>query len=217
MIVEHEIRKDHVYFYLPISKEQLKETIKLGTFDEVIKSAKELNTWQITVEEAEKVVSQLPAEHLIFTIEDLDKGWLIFYTRKGKCYFQIQWNSFLHRSFCVIIVAKEKPQTDKWEYFERAIVTGKKEKQLRKLFKVFIPKWWRIKSSRETQLIKPPIWAIHAGVPEEFEIMQPRCSCAEYELFKNALLDTIKDMLPVEIFEDVKPFLELDEENTGEK
>ena len=42
--------------------------------------------------------------------------------------------------------------------------------------------------------------------------MQPRCSATEYELFKNALLDTIRDMLPDEIFEDVKPFLELDEE-----
>ena len=78
MIIEHEIRKDHVYFYLPISKEQLKETIKLGTFDEVIKSAKELNTWQITVEEAETVVSQLPEEHFLFTLDDLGKGWLIF-------------------------------------------------------------------------------------------------------------------------------------------
>lgn len=210
MIIEHEIRKDHVYFYLPISKEQLKETIKLGTFDEVIKSAKELNTWQITVEEAEKVVSQLPAEHLIFTIEDLDKGWLIFYTRKGKCYFQIQWNSFWHRSFCVIIVAKEKPSTNKWAYFERAIVTGKKEKQLRKLLKTCVSAWHENKA--DISSVKLPIWAIHAGVPEEFEIMQPRCSATEYELFKNALLDTIRDMLPDEIFEDVKQFLELDEE-----
>ena len=214
MIVEHEIRKDHVYFYLPISKEQLKETIKLGTFDEVIKSAKELNTWQITVEEAEKVISELPTEHLLFTLDELDKGWLIFYTRKGGYSFSMRWNSFYYRSFCEIIVSKRKNK-DAWEYFNRAIVTGEKQKRLRKLLKTCVSAWHENKV--DISSVKLPIWAIHAGVPEEFEIMQPRCSYAEYELFKNALLDTIKDMLPVEIFEDVKPFLELDEKNTGEK
>ena len=214
MIVEHEIRKDHVYFYLPISKEQLKETIKLGTFDEVIKSAKELNTWIIPVEEAEKVISELPAEHLLFTLDELDKGWLIFCTRKGDCSFSMRWNSFYYRSFCEIIVSKRKNK-DAWEYFKRAIVTGEKQKRLRKLLKTCVSSWHENKA--DISSVKLPIWAIHAGVPEEFEIMQPRCSATEYELFKNALLDTIRDMLPDEIFEDVKPFLELNEENTGEK
>lgn len=214
MIVEHEIRKDHVYFYLPISKERLKETIKLGTFDEVIKSAKELNTWIIPVEEAEKVISELPAEHLLFTLDELDKGWLIFCTRKGDCSFSMRWNSFYHRSFCEIIVSKRKNK-DAWEYFKRAIVTGEKQKRLRKLLKTCVSSWHENKA--DISSVKLPIWAIHAGVPEEFEIMQPRCSATEYELFKNALLDTIRDMLPDEIFEDVKPFLELNEENTGEK
>ena len=214
MIVEHEIRKDHVYFYLPISKERLKETIKLGTFDEVIKSAKELNTWIIPVEEAEKVISELPAEHLLFTLDELDKGWLIFCTRKGDCSFSMRWNSFYYRSFCEIIVSKRKNK-DAWEYFKRAIVTGEKQKRLRKLLKTCVSSWHENKA--DISSVKLPIWAIHAGVPEEFEIMQPRCSATEYELFKNALLDTIRDMLPDEIFEDVKPFLELNEENTGEK
>ena len=214
MIVEHEIRKDHVYFYLPISKETLKESIKLGTFDEVIKSAKELNTWIIPVEEAEKVISELPTEHLLFTLDELDKGWLIFYTRKGGYSFSMRWNSFYYRSFCEIIVFKRKNK-DAWEYFKRAIVTGEKQKRLRKLLKTCVSAWHENKA--DISSVKLPIWAIHAGVPEEFEIMQPRCSCAEYELFKNALLDTIRDMLPDEIFEDVKTFLELNEENTGEK
>ena len=214
MIIEHEIRKDHVYFYLPISKEQLKESIKLGTFDEVIKSAKELNTWIIPVEEAEKVISELPTEHLLFTLDELDKGWLIFCTRKGDCSFSMRWNSFYYRSFCEIIVSKRKNK-DAWEYFKRAIVTGEKQKRLRKLLKTCVSAWHE--NEADISSVKLPIWAIHAGVPEEFEIMQPRCSATEYELFKNALLDTIRDMLPDEIFEDVKTFLELNEENTGEK
>ena len=214
MIIEHEIRKDHVYFYLPISKEQLKETIKLGTFDEVIKSAKELNTWQITVEEAETVVSQLPEEHFLFTLDDLGKGWLIFYTRKGDYSFSMRWNGFYYRSFCEIIVSKRKNK-DAWEYFKRAIVTGEKQKRLRKLLKTCVSAWRE--NEADISSVKLPIRAIHAGIPSYLEIMQPRCSATEYELFKNALLDTIRDMLPDEIFEDVKTFLELNEENTGEK
>ena len=214
MIIEHEIRKDHVYFYLPISKEQLKESIKLGTFDEVIKSAKELNTWIIPVEEAEKVISELPTEHLLFTLDELDKGWLIFCTRKGDCSFSMRWNSFYYRSFCEIIVSKRKNK-DAWEYFKRAIVTGEKQKRLRKLLKTCVSAWHENKA--DISSVKLPIWAIHAGTPSYLETMQPRCSAAEYELFKNALLDTIRDMLPDEIFEDVKTFLELNDENTGEK
>ena len=214
MIIEHEIRKDHVYFYLPISKETLKESIKLGTFDEVIKSAKELNTWIIPVEEAEKVISELSAEHLLFTLDELDKGWLIFCTRKGDCSFSMRWNSFYYRSFCEIIVFKRKNK-DAWEYFKRAIVTGEKQKRLRKLLKTCVSAWHENKA--DISSVKLPIWAIHAGTPNHLETMQLRCSATEYELFKNALLDTIRDMLPDEIFEDVKPFLELNEENTGEK
>ena len=214
MIIEHEIRKDHVYFYLPISKEQLKETIKLETFDEVIKSAKELNTWQITVEEAEKVVSQLPEEHFLFTLDDLGKGWLIFYTRKGDYSFSMRWNGFYYRSFCEIIVSKRENK-DAWKYFKRTIVTGEKQKRLRKLLKTCVSAWHENEANISS--VKLPIWAIHAGTPSYLETMQPRCSAAEYELFKNALLDTIRDMLPDEIFEDVKTFLELNEENTGEK
>ena len=173
MIIEHEIRKDHVYFYLPISKEQLKETIKLGTFDEVIKSAKELNTWIIPVEEAEKVISELPAEHLLFTLDELDKGWLIFCTRKGDCSFLMRWNSFYYRSFCEIIVSKRKNK-DAWEYFKRAIVTGEKQKRLRKLLKTCVSSWHENKA--DISSVKLPIWAIHAGTPNHLETMQPRCS-----------------------------------------
>ena len=205
MKIVNEIREDRVYFYLPKSEEELRETVKLGTFDDVIQTAKYLNTWVTSLDDAKKVIAELPEKHLVFESK-LNKDSMIFCTRKGRGSCGIFWHTFCEHSFCTLVVDKAKLRGNKLEYFERIIVTGEKEKKLHEAFKLFIDEL-RISKAQASKFKKLPIWSIHASYNRDFEFMEPKCDFVKYELFKNALLDTIRDVIPKEIFDDFSQYL----------
>jgi len=205
MEIINEIRENCVYYYLPLSEEELRETVKLGTFDDVIKTAKCLNTWLTPLGDAKKVIAELPEKHLVFESK-LNKDTMIFCTRKGRCSCGIIWHTFCNRSFCTITLDKAKPRGNKVEYIERIIVAGEKEKKLHEAFKQFIDEL-RISKAQESKFKKLPICSIHASYNRAFEFMEPKCDFAKYELFKNALLDTIRDVIPKETFDDFSQYL----------
>ena len=160
MKIVNEIREDRVYFYLPKSEEELREMVKLGTFDDVIKTAKCLNTWLTPLDNAKKVIAELPEKHIVFEPKH-NKDSMIFCTRKGRGSCGIFWHTFCNHSFCTMVVDKAKPRGNKLEYFERVIVAGEKEKKLHEAFKLFIDEL-RISKTQESKFKKLPIWCIHA-------------------------------------------------------
>ena len=205
MKIVNEIREDRVYYYLPISEEEIREMVKLGTFDDVIQTAKCLNTWVTSLDDAKKVIAELPEKHLVFEPK-LNKDSMIFCTRKGRGSCGIIWHTFCNRSFCTITLDKAKPRGNKLEYFERAIIAGEKEDKLHEAFKQFIDEL-RISKNEESKFKKLPIWSIHASYNRAFEFMDPKCDFVKYELFKNALLDAIRDAIPKETFDDFSQYL----------
>ena len=72
MKIVNEIREDRVYYYLPKSEEELREMVKLGTFDDVIKTAKCLNTWLIPLDIAKKSLPSYP-KSILFSNQNLTK------------------------------------------------------------------------------------------------------------------------------------------------
>ena len=205
MKIVNEIREDRVYYYLPLSEEELRETVKLGTFDYVIKTAKCLNTWVTSLDDAKKIIAELPEKHLVFEPKH-NKDSMIFCTRKGRGSCGIFWHTFCEHSFCTLVVDKAKPRGNKLEYFEQVIVAGEKEKKLHEAFKQFIDEL-RISRNEESKFKKLPIWSIHASYNRAFEFMDPKCDFVKYELFKNALLDAIRDAIPKETFYDFSQYL----------
>ena len=205
MDIVNEIRENCVYYYLPLSEEELRETVKLGTFDDVIKTAKCLNTWLTPLDDAKKVIAELPEKHLVFEPKH-NKDSMIFCTRKGRGSCGIIWHTFCNRSFCTITLDKAKPRGNKLEYFERAIIAGEKEDKLHEAFKCYIDEL-RIRKIQESKFKKLPIRSIHASYNRDFEFMEPKCDFVKYEFFKNALLDTIRDVIPKEIFDDFSLYL----------
>lgn len=204
MKIVNEIREDRVYYYLPKSEEELREMVKLGTFDDVIKTAKCLNTWLIPLDNAKKIIAELPEKHLVFESK-LNKDTMIFCTRKGRCSCGIIWHTFCNRSFCTITLDKAKLRGNKLEYFERVIVAGEKEKKLHEAFKCYIDEL-RISITQESKFKKLPIRSIHASYNRDFEFMEPKCDFVKYELFKNALLVAIRDAIPKETFDDFSQY-----------
>lgn len=83
MKIVNEIREDRVYYYLPKSEEELRETVKLGTFDDVIKTAKCLSTWVTSLDDAKKIIAELPEKHLVFEPK-LNKDSMIFLHKKRE-------------------------------------------------------------------------------------------------------------------------------------
>ena len=205
MKIVNEIREDRVYYYLPISEEEIREMVKLGTFDDVIQTAKCLSTWVTSLDDAKKVIAELPEKHLVFEPK-LNKDSMIFCTRKGRGSCGIFWHTFCEHSFCTLVVDKAKPRGNKLEYFERAIIAGEKEDKLHEAFKQFIDEL-RISKNEESKFKKLPIWSIHASYNRAFEFMDPKCDFVKYELFKNALLDAIRDAIPKETFDDFSQYL----------
>ena len=205
MKIVNEIREDRVYYYLPKSEEELREMVKLGTFDDVIKTAKCLNTWLTPLDDAKKVIAELPEKHLVFESK-LNKDSMIFCTRKGRGSCGIFWHTFCEHSFCTLVVDKVKLRGNKLEYFERVIVAGEKEKKLHEAFKLFIDEL-RISKAQASKFKKLPIWSIHASYNCAFEFMDPKCDFVKYELFKNALIDAIREAIPKEIFDDFSLYL----------
>ena len=205
MKIVNEIREDRVYYYLPISEEEIREMVKLGTFDDVIQTAKCLNTWVTSLDDAKKIIAELPEKHLVFE-QKLNKDSMIFCTRKGRGSCGIFWHTFCEHSFCTLVVDKAKPRGNKLEYFERAIIAGEKEDKLHEAFKFFIDEL-RISKNEESKFKKLPIWSIHASYNRAFEFMDPKCDFAKYELFKNALIDAIRDAIPKETFDDFSQYL----------
>ena len=205
MKIVNEIREDRVYFYLPKSEEELREMVKLGTFDDVIKTAKCLNTWLTPLDNAKKVIAELPEKHIVFEPKH-NKDSMIFCTRKGRGSCGIFWHTFCEHSFCTMVVDKVKPRGNKLEYFERAIIAGEKEDKLHEAFKQFIDEL-RISRNEESKFKKLPIWSIHASYNRAFEFMDPKCDFVKYELFKNALIDAIREAIPKETFYDFSQYL----------
>ena len=205
MKIVNEIREDRVYFYLPKSEEELREMVKLGTFDDVIKTAKCLNTWLTPLDNAKKVIAELPEKHIVFEPKH-NKDSMIFCTRKGRGSCGIFWHTFCEHSFCTMVVDKAKPRGNKLEYFERAIIAGEKEDKLHEAFKQFVDEL-RISRNEESKFKKLPIWSIHASYNRAFEFMDPKCDFVKYELFKNALIDAIREAIPKETFYDFSQYL----------
>ena len=205
MKIVNEIREDRVYYYLPISEEEIREMVKLGTFDNVIQTAKCLNTWVTSLDDAKKIIAELPEKHLVFEPKH-NKDSMIFCTRKGRGSCGIFWQTFCNHSFCTMVVDKAKLRGNKVEYIERIIIAGEKEKNLHEAFKQFIDEL-RISKNEESKFKKLPIWSIHASYNRAFEFMDPKCDFVKYELFKNALLDAIRDAIPKETFDDFSQYL----------
>ena len=205
MKIVNEIREDRVYFYLPKSEEELREMVKLGTFDDVIKTAKCLNTWLTPLDNAKKVIAELPEKHIVFEPKH-NKDSMIFCTRKGRGSCGIFWHTFCEHSFCTMVVDKAKLRGNKLEYFERAIIAGEKEDKLHEAFKQFIDEL-RISRNEESKFKKLPIWSIHASYNRAFEFMDPKCDFVKYELFKNALIDAIREAIPKATFYDFSQYL----------
>jgi hypothetical protein len=105
-----------------------------------------------------------------------------------------------------MVVDKAKLRGKKVEYIERIIVAGEKEKKLHEAFKQFIDEL-RISKTQESKFKKLPIWSIHASYNRAFEFMDPKCDFVKYELFKNALIDAIREAIPKETFYDFSQYL----------
>ena len=205
MEIVNGIRENCVYYYLPLSEEELRGTVKLGTFDDVVQTAKCLNTWVASLDDAKKIIADLPEKHLVFESK-LNKDTMIFCTRKGRGSCGIFWHTFCNRSFCTITLDKAKPRGSKIEYIERITVAGEKEKKLHEAFKCYIDEL-RISKAQASKFKKLPIWSIHASYNCAFEFMDPKCDFVKYELFKNALLDAIREAIPKETFYDFSQYL----------
>jgi hypothetical protein len=164
-----------------------------------------LDDYVIGQNDAKKIIAELPEKHLVFKPKH-NKDSMIFCTRKGRGSSGIFWHAFCNRSFCTITLDKAKPRGSKLEYFERVIVAGEKEKKLHEAFKSYIDEL-RISKAQASKFKKLPIWSIHASYNCAFEFMDPKCDFVKYELFKNALLDAIRDAIPKETFDDFSQYL----------
>ena len=109
MVIVNDIRENETYYYLPISEEELNESIQHGTFIDIIKSVKLLDTHVMPFDEAKEVIDRLPEKHLIFKTQ-LNKDSVVFVTRKGKCFCRIYWHCFCNQSFCTVVLEKAKEQ-----------------------------------------------------------------------------------------------------------
>ena len=204
MIIVNEIIENKVYYYLPFSEEELKESIKLGFFKDIIKSAKLLDTNVTSLDEAKKIISELPEKHLIFQTK-LNKDSMFFVTRKGKCECRIYWHSFCDQSFCTFIIQKNKQCNTKIDFFECRLVSGENAEKLRSACRKFI--FELIKTDRqEVKSSLLPIFSVNVVYDETFEFMIPKGDMSEYELFKSTLLYAIRDVLPQDIFDKISKY-----------
>ena len=205
MVIVNDIRENETYYYLPISEEELNESIQHGTFIDIIKSVKLLDTHVMPFDEAKEIIDRLPEKHLIFKTQ-LNKDSLVFVTRKGKCFCRIYWHCFCNQSFCTVVLEKAKQKSNKLNFYVCGMVAGKKGEELRQACEKFIFKLMNSgKQDSKAELL--PIFSINAVYNEEFEFMVPRCDIEEYELFKKMLLAAISDVFSKEIFDSFSQYL----------
>ena len=205
MEIVNEIIENEVYYYLPLSEEELKESVKLGSFKDIIKNANLLDTYETPLDEARKIISELPKKHLILKTK-LNKDSMFFVTQKGKCYCRIYWYTFCDQSFCSFIIEKAKQHNTKLDFFENRLVSGENAEKLRNVCRIFIFELMKtVIQVAEASLL--PIFSINAVYDKTFEFMIPKCDMVKYELFKSTLLDAIRDVIPQNIFDKFSQYL----------
>ena len=143
---------------------------------------------------------------ILFLNQNTTKTQWFFAQEKEEAPAEFFWHTFCEHSFCTLVIDKAKPRGNKLEYFERAIIAGEKEDKLHEAFKCYIDEL-RTSKNEESKLKKLPIWSIHASYNHAFEFMDPKCDFVKYELFKNALLDAIREAIPKETFDDFSQYL----------
>lgn len=219
------ITKYTQYYVLQNSMHELNNSLEDDSFVNIIQAAKPLlNTGIISVEEAEKIVENLPNKFLVFKVENFEDCFhcldyfMCFSAKnehKSEYYIYVHWDDYEGRRFCEFCL--EKVQSLKSIYRKQMLIADERQQKLHDTM-TNVVKTWRIRNNPGVKRKRLPIWAIHACFDNEgYENMYPICETEEYTQFVDTILPIIAELVPENEFDEVEKQLKRIQQQVGKQ
>ena len=201
MKIAPEIKKGTQYFVASHSIQEFRESLGNDSFIEIIQSAQPLvNTCNVSVEEAKKIVASLSDKSMFFKAEAFD--YFMFFSKASEYYIHMYWDGYEGRRFCNFII--DKWLLKKHIYRKQMLIADERQQKLYDMLEN-VTKTWQLGKKPTIKHRHIPIWAIHAYFnKKEYENMYPICKTEEYSLFADNVLSIIEKLVSEKEFKKIK-------------